>query len=96
MKSNLMFDFSSDKKNNTIREKREFAADLSLVRDAYTKSEILDHWWAPKPWKARTKTMNFREGLLMDTEGVAFSHVRHRCICKVWHCFKSRKREAGL
>src|SRR6185295_5344399 len=62
MSKNLAFDFSVNKENKTITVKREFAAKLSLVWDAYTKSEILDKWWAPKPWKARTKTMDFREG----------------------------------
>ena len=62
MKHDLAFEFSVNKENNTITVKREFAAELPLVWDAYTKSEILDQWWAPKPWKARTKTMDFREG----------------------------------
>lgn len=62
MKSNLQFDFLVDKDNNTITVKREFAAPRQLVWDAYTKSELLDQWFAPKPWKAKTKTMDFREG----------------------------------
>ncbi len=62
MKPNLAFDFNVDKNNNTITIKREFAADLSLVWDAYTKPSILDQWWAPRPWKARTKRMDFTEG----------------------------------
>lgn len=62
MNINLAFDFSVNKESKTITVKRGFAADLPLVWDAYTKSEILDQWWAPKPWKARTKTMDFREG----------------------------------
>ena len=62
MTNNLTFDFSVDKENKTITVKREFEAELPLVWDAYTKKEILDKWWAPKPWKARTKTMDFREG----------------------------------
>ncbi len=62
MKSNLQFDFLVDKENNTITVKREFAAPRQLVWDAYTKSELLDQWFAPKPWKAKTKTMDFREG----------------------------------
>ena len=62
MSNNSAVDFSVNKENNTITVKREFAAELSLVWDAYTKSEILDQWWAPKPWKARTKIMDFREG----------------------------------
>ncbi len=62
MNENLTFDFVVNKENNTITVKREFAAELPLVWDAYTKSEILDQWWAPKPWKSRTKTMDFSEG----------------------------------
>lgn len=62
MNMNLAFDFFVDKGNKTITVKREFAAELPLVWDAYTKSEILDQWWAPRPWKAKTKTMEFREG----------------------------------
>ena len=50
MKHNLALDFSVDKDNRTITVKREFAAEKSLVWDAYTKSEILDLWWGPKPW----------------------------------------------
>ena len=62
MSNTLAFDFSVDKENKKIVVKREFAAERALVWDAYTKSEILDQWWGPKPWKARTKTMDFREG----------------------------------
>jgi uncharacterized protein YndB with AHSA1/START domain len=62
MNPNLAFDFSVNKENNTITVTREFAAEIPLVWDAYTKSELLDQWWAPKPWKAKTKTMDFREG----------------------------------
>lgn len=62
MKHNLAFDFSVDKENKTIEVRREFAAGQSLVWDAYTKPEILDQWWGPKPWNARTKTMDFKEG----------------------------------
>jgi uncharacterized protein YndB with AHSA1/START domain len=62
MSTNLSFDFIVDKVAKKITVKREFDAELSLIWDAYTKPEILDQWWAPKPWKARTKTMDFREG----------------------------------
>ncbi|WP_367914440.1 SRPBCC domain-containing protein [Leadbetterella sp. DM7] len=62
MNSNLKFDFVVNKENNTIVVKREFAADLALVWEAWTNPEILDQWWAPKPCIAETKTMDFREG----------------------------------
>lgn len=62
MNSNLPFDFSVDRENKTITVRKEFAASPSLVWDAWTKPEILDQWWAPKPWKAKTKSMEFKEG----------------------------------
>ena len=62
MKSSLLFDFTVNKENNTVNVKREFAANLDLVWDAWTKPEILDLWWAPKPYQAKTKSMNFKEG----------------------------------
>ncbi len=54
--------FIVDKENNKIKVDREFRAPRDLVWQAWTTSEILDQWWAPKPWKANTKTMDFREG----------------------------------
>jgi uncharacterized protein YndB with AHSA1/START domain len=62
MKTSLLVDFSVDKENKTIYVKREFAAPLASVWAAWTQSNLLDQWWAPKPWKARTKTLDFREG----------------------------------
>lgn len=62
MTTHPVYDFSVDKEKSTITVKREFAAALPIIWDAYTKKDILDQWWAPKPWKARTKSMDFREG----------------------------------
>ena len=55
-------DFIVDKETKTISINREFAAGLSLVWDAYTKPELLDQWWAPKPFRSRTKYMDFKVG----------------------------------
>ncbi len=57
-----MNDFIIDKATKTVTFSREFDADLSLVWDAYTKQEILDQWWAPKPWTSKTKFMDFEVG----------------------------------
>lgn len=62
MKNGLLFDFKVDKPSKTVLVTREFAAGLSLVWDAFTKQEILDQWWAPKPWVSKTKFMNFEVG----------------------------------
>lgn len=62
MKKDLLFDFTVDKTTKTVFVNREFAAGLSLVWDAFTKQEILDQWWAPKPWVSKTKIMDFKVG----------------------------------
>lgn len=62
MDNNLLFDFTVDKTIKTVFVNREFAANLSLVWDAFTKQEILDQWWAPKPWTSKTKFMKFEVG----------------------------------
>jgi uncharacterized protein YndB with AHSA1/START domain len=59
---NLLFDFTIDKAAKTVFITREFDAELSLVWDAFTKQEILDQWWAPKPFTSKTKYMDFRVG----------------------------------
>ena len=59
MTNDLLFDFIVDKTTKTVFINREFVVELSLVWDAFTKQEILDQWWAPKPWASKTKFMNF-------------------------------------
>lgn len=62
MKHNLQFDFLVDKEKNTLTITREFAANRQLVWDCYTKSELLDQWFAPQPLTTKTKSMDFSEG----------------------------------
>ena len=62
MKDVLLMNFAVDKANKKIMVEREFNAPLPLVWSAWTESELLDQWWAPKPWQARTKFMDFTVG----------------------------------
>ena len=55
-------EFIVNKETKTVSITKEFDAERDLVWDAYTKQELLDQWWAPKPWTSRTKVMDFREG----------------------------------
>ena len=42
---------------------RPFATSINEIPKAvFTKKEILDQWWAPKPWASKTKFMNFEVG----------------------------------
>lgn len=74
MKNNLQFDFLVDKEKNTITVKREFAAGRQLIWDCHTKRDLLDQWFAPKPFTTKTKHMDFREGgywhyVMIDPQG---------------------------
>lgn len=51
-----------DLKARTILIAREFNAPLENVWRAYTESKLLEQWWAPSPWRAETKHMDFSVG----------------------------------
>lgn len=77
MKNSLLMKFSVDKENVRILVKKEFAAPVALVWRAWTDSTMLDQWWGPKPWRAKTKMMDFREGgywhyAMMGPDGEVF------------------------
>lgn len=67
-------DFNLNKETKTVNIKRAFAAELDLVWEAWTNPEILDQWWAPKPFTSKTKVMEFKVGgcrlyAMINTEG---------------------------
>ena len=62
MKTALPFEFIVNKELNTVQVTKEFAANLDQVWEAFTNPEILDQWWAPKPWRAKTKSLEFKIG----------------------------------
>ena len=55
-------EFIVDKSAKSVTITETFDADRDLIWDAYTKAELLDRWWAPKPFASRTKVMDFRVG----------------------------------
>lgn len=54
--------FTAQEENKTIVVEREFAGSKDRVWQAWTDSTLLEKWWAPKPWKAVTKSFEFKEG----------------------------------
>lgn len=54
--------FTVDKDNKQINVERSFNAPKDLVWKAWTTPEILEQWWAPKPYTAITSYMDFTEG----------------------------------
>jgi uncharacterized protein YndB with AHSA1/START domain len=73
--------YSPDAANKKMTVERSFNAPVSTVWKAWTEPEFLDQWWAPKPWKAITQSMDFREGgrwryYMLGPEG-----EKHYCLC---------------
>jgi uncharacterized protein YndB with AHSA1/START domain len=80
-----------DFKARSIVVSRELGAPLSEVWRAYTEPTLLDQWWGPAPWRAETKSMDFRPGglwlyAMVGPDGqrhwarmdyVSISHHRH-------------------
>lgn len=62
MKNNLLFNFIVDKETQTVNVTREFEAPQNLVWKTWTEPELLDQWWAPKPYVSITKSMEFKVG----------------------------------
>ncbi|RAV29130.1 SRPBCC family protein [Sinomicrobium soli] len=60
MKPILLFDFTVNKETSTIHITREFNANPELVWQAWTTAELLDQWWAPKPYHIETKQLDLR------------------------------------
>jgi uncharacterized protein YndB with AHSA1/START domain len=54
--------FKKDLDNKKMFITRAFKAPVELVWKAWTTPEILEEWWAPKPWKAKSVSMDFRNG----------------------------------
>ncbi|MBK9512016.1 MAG: SRPBCC domain-containing protein [Cytophagaceae bacterium] len=80
MKTALTFDFEVDKVNNRIYINREFAANVQLVWDAWTTAELLDQWWAPRPYETQTQSMDFRNGGRWYYAMVSPEGEKHWCV----------------
>ena len=48
--------------NNKIIVTRSFNAIAEEVWQAWTHSDLLERWWAPKPYSIETKTLDFSNG----------------------------------
>jgi uncharacterized protein YndB with AHSA1/START domain len=53
---------SKDAASKKIFVVRDFDAPVEEVWRAWTERELLEQWWAPKPWKTVTVSMDFSVG----------------------------------
>jgi uncharacterized protein YndB with AHSA1/START domain len=55
-------EITKDLANKKLYVTRAFAAPVEKVWKAWTESSLLDKWWAPRPWRAETKSLDFKAG----------------------------------
>ena len=53
---------AQDLPGKTVIITRDFDAPVEKVWRAFTEPAILDQWWAPKPFKLETKTLDLKPG----------------------------------
>jgi uncharacterized protein YndB with AHSA1/START domain len=80
------FVFEKDLAAKKIHVVREFNAPIEKVWKAWTDPDVLEKWWGPKPWVAKTKSMDFTVGgvwlyYMVGPEGQKhWSHVKFTAI----------------
>jgi uncharacterized protein YndB with AHSA1/START domain len=62
MENNSKTEFVVDLQNKKATITRVFDAPLENVWRAWTERDLLDQWWAPKPFIAKTRSMDFKIG----------------------------------
>lgn len=65
--------------NRKLHITRHFEAPLEIVWRTWTESELLDLWWAPKPYHAETKSMDFNVGGSWHYAMVGPTNDKHWC-----------------
>ncbi|MEX6690693.1 SRPBCC domain-containing protein [Danxiaibacter flavus] len=68
-----------DLSNKKLVIERNFEATPEQVWMAWTQPEYLDQWWAPLPWRAETKSMDFKVGGRWLYCMVGPDETRHWC-----------------
>ena len=69
--------FNTDSNHATIFVMIIFDAKVEEVWNYFTNSELLDSWWAPKPWKCETQKMNFENGGTWNYAMVSPENEKH-------------------
>lgn len=61
---------------------RKFNAPLPLVWKAFTTKELVEKWWAPKPYQCVIKSMEFKEGGFLHYYMLGPEGDKHWCMAE--------------
>ena len=62
--------------------KHSYDTDLKTIWNAHTKTEILEKWWAPEPYKAVVVKNNFSNGEILHYYMLSPKGEKHYCIAE--------------
>ena len=69
--------FNTDSNHATVFVMKIFDAKVEELWNYFTNSELLDSWWAPKPWKCETQKMNFENSGTWNYAMVSPENEKH-------------------
>lgn len=107
MTSIFQTQFKIDFEQQKVFVERNFNAPLDLVWSAWTEKEILDEWWAPNPFKSKSKYMNFVNGgkrfsAMISPEGMErwmmqeYSEINPKTFFKTYNAFSDENENLNL
>nr|WP_294937201.1 SRPBCC domain-containing protein [uncultured Flavobacterium sp.] len=79
---NATIQFQKLPESKQINVKHSYPHPLETLWDAFTKTEMLEKWWAPLPYKAKVVTNHFEKGQRLLYYMVGPEGERHYCIAE--------------
>lgn len=79
---NATIEFQKSPENRQIVVKSSYRNSLETIWNAFTKTEILEKWWAPEPYKAIVIANNFEKGKSMFYYMLSPEGQKHYCIAE--------------
>lgn len=77
---NATIEFQKPPQSNEIIVRHRYDASVETLWDAFTKTEMLEKWWAPQPYKAVVQHNDFEEGKSMKYYMISPEGEKHYCI----------------
>ena len=79
---NSTIEFQKSPERRQIVVKSSYRNSLETIWNAFTKTEFLEQWWAPEPYKAIVVTNNFEKGKSMFYYMLSPEGQKHYCIAE--------------
>jgi Uncharacterized conserved protein len=79
---NNTIEFIKSPESKQIVVKSSYQHSLETIWNAFTKTEILEKWWAPEPYKAVVVSNNFEKGKSMFYYMLSPEGQKHYCIAE--------------